>query len=1017
MNALSLVREVRPARASGARDLPALETALSSLALDPQSPIALELAATATTRHFLLRAEEPVALHYLEQQVQARYPQALITPVSNDPLTRAPGEECSVVELRPGAASYLPLRSWRPRDLLEEGTDPLLGLLAAFGSLPVGMRVVAQLALLPASPTWSAHSRRYAVEHPLEKERTQSQRGGNPQQKSLKDVLLLFPAVALLLLFYLFHQRLPAWLVQAGTDLLRGQTPHLTAQQTVTVVVGGIALLLMLLVGAFVTMVVASRFGSPAIYDQRLVNEKTARSAYKVRLRVFVLAPGVPVSEPLAAVPGKRFRWRRLRALVRLRTIALRRVWRRVGRPLLTEFMDAPNVRFRWMLLRTALRLLCGGLKKSLLIQWVRLKGRWNEGQRENKNDRTQRDASRVRRRSREDVLRMVTASYRQYHLASGGYFLPRRLSVRRTSTLLAPSVRQWMRRRTGWASDLASSSHYLSVADLAALWHLPQAQDLSDLSYVEQHTMRTLLAPALLSQVPGYRLGVSMHAGQTLPVLFPFACLRQNVLAAASTGKGKSSLFSHLLRAYALARVLNQADVPEGVVLIDPHGDLAHQGAGSLPPELADAVLLIDLADREFPIAFNPLDMSGGRDRDKVIDNLILVVEALWPTSYGPRTESFLEYSCKTLAEANSTLIAEDALHGPDRQYTLLDVIPLFRQTSFRHAVLELVSDAHLLSWWHQYYERLDERQQADFTSSLITKIAKFSSTKIISRILGQPRSSIDLSEIIRQNKIVLFSCASGDIGADMAALFGSLFVGFFQSALQEQARLHPAERHRFFVLIDEFQALAGVNYQVMLAELRKYGGSFALATQSLAYLDRFERTLRATVLANVEHIFAFAMADEDARLLRLPGIEPDDVTQLPSYACYVRLTLNGARFPVFSLHLDAPEPGDSVLHQSIIDRCRGRYGRPVGDVERVLQDCQARRDGGTPLPGSGPWAGIGVQTVGEVAERMRKRKRGSGTAKKGSGEESEREEGGVSPEHLMYDDLPVERANEGEG
>ncbi len=1004
MNALSLVREIRPARASGARDLPALETALSSLALDPQSPIALELAATSTTRQFLLRARETVALHHLEQQVQARYPQAVITAVSTDPLTRAPGEECSVVELRPGAASYLPLRSWRPRDLLEEGTDPLLGLLAAFGSLPVGMRVVAQLALLPASPTWSAHSRRYAVEHPLEKERAQTMRRGI-QERSLKDVLVLLPVVVVAVLFSLFHRLIPSWLIQAGVGLLRGQTPHLTAQQSVTVVVGGSVLLLVLLAGAFVTMVVAGRFGASPLYDQRLVNEKTARPAYKVRLRVFALAPGLP---PVAAVCRKRFRWRRLRAALRLRRMVLRRVWRCVGRPLLTEFLDAPNARFRRMLLRTALRLLCGGLQKSMLSQWERLKGRWKEGQRENKNDRAQRDTSRDRRRIREDVLRMVTASYRQYHLASGGYFLPRRLSVRRTSTLLAPSVRQWMRRRTGWAFDLASSSHYLSVADLAALWHLPQAQDLPELSYIDQHTMRTLLAPALLSQVPGYRLGVSMHAGQTLPVLFPFACLRQNVLAAASTGKGKSSLFSHLLRAYALARVLKQTDVPEGVVLIDPHGDLAHQGAGSLPPELADAILLIDLADREFPIAFNPLDMSGGRDRDKVIDNLILVIEALWPTSYGPRTESFLEYSCKTLAEANSTLIADDALHGPDLQYTLLDVIPLFRQTSFRNAVLELVSDAHLLSWWHQYYERLDERQQADFTSSLITKIAKFSSTKIISRILGQPRSSIDLSEIIRQNKIVLFSCASGEIGADMAALFGSLFVGFFQSALQEQARLHPAERHRFFVLIDEFQALSGVNYQVMLAELRKYGGSFALATQSLAYLDRFERTLRATVLANVEHIFAFAMADEDARLLRLPGIEPDDVTQLPSYACYVRLTLNGARFPVFSLHLDAPEPGDPAVRQRIVDRCRGRYGRPVGDVEQILQDCQTRRDGGMPLPGSGPWARIGVQTVGEVAERIRKRKRGSGAAKKGSGEASEREEGGVPPEHLLYDDLP---------
>src|SRR3954453_16243158 len=103
-----LLSEVRPARAAGARDLPALETALASLAVDERSPIAPELAATATTRQFLLRAEQTVALRYLERQVQARYPQAVIRPALSDPLALSPGEECSVVELRPGAASYLP---------------------------------------------------------------------------------------------------------------------------------------------------------------------------------------------------------------------------------------------------------------------------------------------------------------------------------------------------------------------------------------------------------------------------------------------------------------------------------------------------------------------------------------------------------------------------------------------------------------------------------------------------------------------------------------------------------------------------------------------------------------------------------------------------------------------------------------------------------------------------------------------------------------------------------------------
>ena len=131
--------------------------------------------------------------------------------------------------------------------------------------------------------------------------------------------------------------------------------------------------------------------------------------------------------------------------------------------------------------------------------------------------------------------------------------------------------------------------------------------------------------------------------------------------------------------------------------------------------------------------------------------------------------------------------------------------------------------------------------------------------------------------------------------------------------------------------MLIDEFQVYRGANYQGMLAELRKYGGSFALATQSLAYLDRLERTLRATVLANIDHLFAFHMAGEDARLLHeLDGIAEDDITNLDDFQCYVKLSLGGHRLPVFSLNLDAPPQPDSEVAQLVRLRSQQRDGSP---------------------------------------------------------------------------------------
>src|SRR5258708_15747843 len=105
-------------RVSSTRDMTVLETAMQGLALDASRPVALELAATTTSRHFLLRATSALSLRHLADQVQARYPQAIIQPVTpqDDPFALRESEMVSGVELRAGAAAYLPLHTCPERE-------------------------------------------------------------------------------------------------------------------------------------------------------------------------------------------------------------------------------------------------------------------------------------------------------------------------------------------------------------------------------------------------------------------------------------------------------------------------------------------------------------------------------------------------------------------------------------------------------------------------------------------------------------------------------------------------------------------------------------------------------------------------------------------------------------------------------------------------------------------------------------------------------------------------------------
>jgi hypothetical protein len=100
--------------------------------------------------------------------------------------------------------------------------------------------------------------------------------------------------VALLLVWLRFKRQLdaliPSWLLQAGLSLLHGKTPQLTSAHLATLEIGGTVSLMALFCMAFVVMQVKNRLGTSPMYDMRLVDEKTARPAYRVRLRLFVFS-------------------------------------------------------------------------------------------------------------------------------------------------------------------------------------------------------------------------------------------------------------------------------------------------------------------------------------------------------------------------------------------------------------------------------------------------------------------------------------------------------------------------------------------------------------------------------------------------------------------------------------------------------------------------------------------------------------------------------------------------------
>ncbi|MYE39173.1 MAG: hypothetical protein F4X27_02955 [Chloroflexi bacterium] len=574
------------------------------------------------------------------------------------------------------------------------------------------------------------------------------------------------------------------------------------------------------------------------------------------------------------------------------------------------------------------------------------------------------------------EVLESVAAAYRHYDHPAGARFRVGKIRPVVPVTNLHPA-----------GPGLFGKRSVLGVREAAALWHPPGERDETPL--VERSGSRSL-SPSARSVSGGALVG-DTTAGASHPIRFPEDLLRRHHLYVARTRMGKSTLMHHIVSHKLKEKAGGRDD--DAIVVVDPHADLVAGILEQVPESLVDKVRLIDLADQTRAPGVNLLDTRVFSDRDRTADSVVRVARGLWE-QWGPRMQSILEQTVKTLHEANEQVEA-------DRQHTILDRLRLLSNEPFRNSVLAKVSDPYLLEWWARDFGGWHRQYRAEALAPVQTRLSYYASSKRARAILGQPRSTIDLRETILDGGILLVSTAQGVVGRDVAALVGASLLNLVDSVIREQGGVAFSQRRGALVVVDEMQSMPGVDYESMLSELGKFGASFILATQSLAKLNDLSLTMRDTLLANVGCLAVFQVAGSDARQLvwelGKERVSEDDIVSLDVHHCYVRATVGTERMPAFSMMVRKPEDGDS----EIADRIRAAtsaYTLPAdglaaltegdADGERKVNEYRrmlAEMQGGSPPAGQQPSNEQG-QEVSPYRRLLTDRR--NGAAQRGDGE-----------------------------
>ena len=408
---------------------------------------------------------------------------------------------------------------------------------------------------------------------------------------------------------------------------------------------------------------------------------------------------------------------------------------------------------------------------------------------------------------------------------------------------------------------------------------------------------------------------------GKDLPFGIKTDDRRRHMYLIGKTGMGKTTVMENM--------VIQDIRNGHGVAFLDPHGDSVQRILDSIPSSRVNDVIYFNPADLDYPVAFNILESVDIKYKHLVASGLMGVFTKIWANLWSARMEYIL----------NNTILA--LLDSPGN--TLLGITRMYVDKKYRKKIVDNVKDPMVRAFWVDEFANYNEKYRTEAIAPIQNKVGQFLSSGIIRNIVGQPKSTIDMREIMDQRKILIMDLSKGKVGEDNSALLGAMIVTKLQLAAMSRTDVTENERKDFYLYVDEFQNFATDSFATILSEARKYRLNLTVGHQYIGQLVQERNTkVRDAIFGNVGTLVVFRVGAEDAEFL-VKEFEPVftevDIVNLPKYHIVLKLMINGVASDPFSAVTLSPNP-DTITGNSdkVIRVSRERYSNPVKDVEEKI-------------------------------------------------------------------------------
>ncbi len=453
-----------------------------------------------------------------------------------------------------------------------------------------------------------------------------------------------------------------------------------------------------------------------------------------------------------------------------------------------------------------------------------------------------------------------------------------------------------------------------LNVMELSSLWHLPGV-------YTKLPNVAWATSSSLVEAPESLPIYIADSAPDTN--FFAKTTFRnkettfgikledrlRHVYILGKSGTGKSTLLENM--------AVDDFKKGRGVAFIDPHGDACENLLNYIPKNRINDTVYFNPADKDHPISLNILEVSNPDQAELVASGIVAIFHKLYGHSWGPRLEYILRNTLLTLTQIPGS--------------TLPDVIKMLTDETFRKKVYkQYVLSDQLLSFWHNEYDRLEEKTRTEQISSILNKVGQFVNSPLIHNLISHPKSSINLEDVMNSGKILIANLSQGKLGEDNAALLGAMLITKLELAAMARVDMEKSKRKEFFLYVDEFQNFATSSFIKILSEARKYRLGLVMANQ---YISQIPEDIQKAIFGNAGTTISFVVGAEDARIMEKEFGETfsaNSLVNLQKHQIALKMTIDGT---VSTPFLATTLPPHKSLNQNapkVIESSRQRYSTP---------------------------------------------------------------------------------------